>query len=92
MKTEEPIHMADKQKVTLFAPDINCGHCQQHISSDLSKYPGIGAVTASPQTKLVEVEYDPDQVSLESIKSVLWAAGYPAKEMPADAPKAAITF
>lgn len=84
--------MAAKQKATLFAPDINCGHCQQHITSDLSKFPGIGAVTASPQTKMVEVEYDPDQVSIESIKSVLWAAGYPAKEVSADAPKAAITL
>ena len=68
--------MAATQKATLFAPDINCGHCQQHINQDLGKYPaGIGAVSASPQTKIVEVEYDPDQVSLESIKSVLWAAG-----------------
>ena len=84
--------MAAKQKATLFAPDINCGHCQQHITNDLSKFPGIGAVTASPQTKMVEVEYDPDQVSIESIKSVLWAAGYPAKEVSADASKAAITL
>ncbi len=84
--------MADKQKATFFAPDINCGHCQQHITNDLGKFPGIGTVSASPQTKLVEVEYDPDQVSLESIKSVLWAAGYPAKEVLADAPKAAITL
>lgn len=84
--------MADLQKATLFAPDINCGHCQQHISRDLSKFPGIGTVTASPQTKLVEVEYDPDQVSIESIKSVLWAAGYPAKEVPATTPKASITL
>ncbi len=84
--------MADTQKATLFAPDINCGHCQQHITTDLGKFPGIGTVTASPQTKLVEVEYDPDQVSLESIKSVLWAAGYPAKEVSEDAPKASITL
>ncbi len=84
--------MADKQKATLFAPDINCGHCEQHIMTDLGKFPGIGTVTASPQTKLVEVEYDSDQVSLESIKSVLWAAGYPAKEVSEDAPKAAITL
>jgi copper chaperone CopZ len=84
--------MAATQKATLFAPDINCGHCQQHINQDLGKLAGIGAVSASPQTKIVEVEYDPDQVSLESIKSVLWAAGYPAKEVSADAPKAAITL
>ena len=84
--------MADKQTATLFAPDINCGHCQAHITSDLGKFPGIGTVTASPQTKLVEVEYDPDQVSLESIKSVLWAAGYPAKEVPAEGRKASITL
>lgn len=84
--------MAEKQTATLFAPDINCGHCQQHISRDLSNYPGIGKVTASPQTKLVEVEYDPDQVSIESIKSVLWAAGYPAKEVIAGEQKASITL
>ncbi|MCA9859354.1 MAG: heavy-metal-associated domain-containing protein [Thermomicrobiales bacterium] len=84
--------MADTQTATLFAPDINCGHCQQHISQDLGKFPGIGKVTASPQTKLVEVEYDPDQVSLESIKSVLWAAGYPAREVPITETKPAITL
>ncbi|MEZ4504359.1 MAG: heavy-metal-associated domain-containing protein [Thermomicrobiales bacterium] len=84
--------MAEKQTATLFAPDINCGHCQQHITNDLGKYPGIGKVSASPQTKIVEVEYDPDQVSLESIKSVLWAAGYPAKEVTGDTPSAAITL
>ena len=80
--------MAEMQTATLFAPAINCGHCQQHISRDLGNFPGIGKVTASPQTKLVEVEYDPAQVSIESIKSVLWAAGYPAKDVSADAPRA----
>ena len=54
--------MAEKQTATLFAPDINCGHCQQHITNDLGKYPGIGKVSASPQTKIVEVEYDQEVV------------------------------
>lgn len=75
--------MATMQKATLLAPDISCGHCQQHISNDLGKLAGVGKVSSSIETKLVEVEYDPSQISLDSIKSTLDKAGYPAQEVAA---------
>lgn len=75
--------MADKQTATLFAPDISCGHCQQHISTDLGKLAGVGAVSSSIETKLVQVEYDPAQISLDAIKATLADAGYPAQEVAA---------
>lgn len=75
--------MTDKQTVTLLAPDISCGHCQQHISADLGKLAGVGQVSSSLDTKLVEVEYDPAQVSLDSIKATLAESGYPAQEVAA---------
>ena len=71
------------QTAKLLAPDISCGHCQQHISNDLGKLAGVGKVRSSVETKVVEVEYDPSQVSLDSIKSVLDKAGYPAQEVAA---------
>jgi copper chaperone CopZ len=75
--------MATTQKAVLLAPDISCGHCQQHISADLGKLAGVGKVSSSIDSKVVEVEYDPAQVSLESIKATLADAGYPATEIAA---------
>lgn len=73
--------MSTMEKATLLAPDISCGHCQQHISADLGKLAGVGKVSSSLETKVVEVEYDPSQVSLDSIKSTLDKAGYPAQDV-----------
>jgi len=53
------------------------------ITSDLSKLPGVSAVSASPETKLVEVEFDPGQLTIEMIKGALSKAGYPAQDAPA---------
>jgi len=75
--------MANTQHVTLVTPDMSCAHCQQHITSDLSKLPGVSAVSASPETKLVEVEFDPGQLTIEMIKGALSKAGYPAQDAPA---------
>lgn len=75
--------MANTQHVTLVTPDMSCAHCQAHITSDLSKLPGVSAVSASPETKLVEVQFDPGQLTIETIKSALAKAGYPAKDSPA---------
>ncbi len=74
--------MADTQHVTLVTPDMSCAHCQQHIQSDLSKLPGVSKVSASPETKLVQVEFDPGQLTIETIKATLSNAGYPAQDNP----------
>lgn len=71
------------QTAKLLAPDISCGHCVQHINNDLGKLAGVGKVNSSFETKVVEVEFDPAQVSLDSIKSTLDKAGYPAQEVAA---------
>ncbi len=75
--------MANTQHVTLVTPDMSCAHCQATITGDLSKLPGVSAVSASPETKLVEVDFDPGQLTIETIKGALAKAGYPAQDSAA---------
>jgi copper chaperone CopZ len=68
------------EKVTLFAPDINCGHCESTIRQEVGALAGVQSVTPSATTKLVEVEYDPSQVAPTQMIAAMTQAGYPAKE------------
>lgn len=63
--------------VTLRAPDISCGHCVMAIKKAVGKLPGVSAVEGNPNTKQVQVTYEPGQVSLDRIEAVMAEEGYP---------------
>ncbi len=63
--------------VTLVAPDISCGHCVMTIKDEVGALAGIASVEANPDTKRIEIAYDPTQVTLAQIEGVLDEAGYP---------------
>lgn len=67
------------ETISLQAPDISCGHCVSSIQNRLGELDGIKSVSASAETKLVNLEYDPSQISLDKIKSELDDEGYPVK-------------
>lgn len=69
---------ASTEQITLVAPDISCDHCTSAIERALGGEPGVRQVSASVPTKEVQVSYDPSQLSLDRIKSVLAEEGYPA--------------
>ena len=67
------------EDVRLTAPDVSCGHCVATIKGMLSTLPGVARVEANPDTKRVDVSFDPNRVSLNQIAAALDEAGYPVK-------------
>lgn len=67
------------ENIKLQAPDISCGHCVSTVNNRLGNLEGVNAVEASSDTKLINVTFDVEKVSLEKIQAELADAGYPAK-------------
>jgi len=61
---------------TFSVPGINCGHCVNTISTELSEMEGVTRVEASPMTKQVAVEFDAPATE-ESIAALLTEINYP---------------
>ena len=65
------------EHVTVTAPDISCGHCVATVKDAVGALSGVSSVKADPDTKRVEIAFDPGQVSLAQIEAALDEAGYP---------------
>ena len=65
------------QKETLSIPNISCGHCVMSIKNELSEMEGVKSVNGNPETKSIDVEWEPP-ASLEKIKGTLKEINYPA--------------
>ena len=68
------------EHVTVTAPDISCGHCVATVKDAVGALPGVVGVEADPDTKRVEVDFDPGRVSLAQIEAALDEAGYPVQK------------
>lgn len=66
------------EHVTYIAPDISCGHCVAKVRDGLQAVEGVLEVHASAETRLVDVDFDPDIVSEERLRQAMADAGYPA--------------
>ncbi len=64
-------------KVILTVPDISCVHCERTVKSVLQPQPGVRAVQVDISAKIVRLEYDESQLTLERIKALLDEEGYP---------------
>lgn len=67
------------EHVTLTAPDISCGHCVMTVQNTLRDL-GVEDVSASAETKQIDVTFDPAKVSLDKIEAALDDAGYPVQQ------------
>ena len=65
------------QKETLSIPNISCGHCVMSIKNELSEMEGVKSVNGNPETKSIDVEWEPP-ANLEKIKETLKEINYPA--------------
>jgi copper ion binding protein len=74
---EEKLMASMMEHITLTAPDISCGHCVATIKEEVGTLPGVARVEADPDTKRVEIDFDPSRVSLAQIEATLDEAGYP---------------
>lgn len=68
------------EHITLTAPDISCGHCVSTVQQAVGEIPGVESVTATVDTKAVDVRFDPQVVTVEKIEAVLDDAGYPVQK------------
>ncbi|HEV2066802.1 MAG TPA: copper ion binding protein [Thermomicrobiales bacterium] len=68
------------EHITLTAPDISCGHCVSTVQQAVGEIAGVEAVMASADTKVIDVRFDPQVVSVDKIEAVLDDAGYPVQK------------
>ena len=57
-------------------PDMSCAHCKSTIEDSLNEVSGVENAIADPDSGLVEVEYDEDQVGEDTVKAAIEDAGY----------------
>ena len=63
--------------VTYSVPNISCGHCVHTIQMEVGDMDGVQTVTASEETKQVEIVFDAP-ADEEGIKALLAEINYPA--------------
>ncbi len=63
-------------KTTLNVPGISCEHCERAIKTAVNALTGIASVSVNIKGKTVSVEYDPNLVSLDLVKSAIVDEGY----------------
>ena len=60
----------------LVAPDISCEHCQHAIEGAVGKLEGVNSVKVDIPSKTVDINYNPEKVTLSKIEEVLDDVGY----------------
>lgn len=55
---------------------MSCSHCVNAVTKAVTALDGVSGVNVSLEGKTVTVDYDGDQVSLESIKEAIEEEGY----------------
>ena len=61
---------------TFTVPNISCEHCVHTIESEVGELPGVKAVKADEQTKIVTVQWD-SPANWEKIEKTLEEIEYP---------------
>jgi copper chaperone CopZ len=69
------------QTITFQVNDMHCPSCPRLIQMDLEDHPGVVAASATLETKLVVVEYDPNAVSITDLIQVIKDSGYTANPL-----------
>jgi copper chaperone len=55
---------------------INCGGCENTVKTTLKQLSGVQQVEASRETQLIEVTFDAQLVTLETMRQELDSTGY----------------
>ena len=64
------------QKIRLDIPNISCADCKKRIENALGDIDGIQAVNVDVPDAYADATFDPADVSLEKIETVLENIGY----------------
>lgn len=63
-------------QVTLNVPDISCNHCKMSIEGAVNELSGIDSAVVDVAGRTVEISFDSDAQSLESIVAAIEEQGY----------------
>lgn len=64
------------KKTTLNVKGISCSHCVKTIEGSVGKLTGVTYVKVVLENGTVDVEFNPNEVSIESIKETIEDQGY----------------
>lgn len=64
------------ESLTLSISGMTCNHCKMRVEKALKTLAGVKNVAVDVQAGRAEVQYDPAQISGESLKTVVKEAGY----------------
>ena len=67
------------EKVTLNVEGMSCGHCVKAVEGSVGKLTGVSNVKVYLENGTVDVEYNNEQVTLDSIKETIDDQGYDVK-------------
>ncbi len=70
--------MASEVK-TLNVEGMSCSHCENSVKKSVGALNGVSSVTVDLKAKKVSVEFDPERVSIETIKDTIEDQGYDVK-------------
>lgn len=61
---------------TLQVPEVHCDHCKTSLEGAVGGLGGVASVEVSVADATLDVSYDEESVSLETIKSTIEEQGY----------------
>ncbi|HLR66844.1 MAG TPA: copper chaperone CopZ [Virgibacillus sp.] len=64
------------EQITLQVQGMSCGHCVNSIEGSVGKLNGVKSVKVHLDNGTVEIEFDANSVSLETIKEEIEDQGY----------------
>jgi copper chaperone CopZ len=68
-------YMLEETVITLSR--LNCSGCVGNVTNALQALPSVEVLRSDIATKMVQIRYSSDQVSLDTIKTALSEANYP---------------
>jgi periplasmic mercuric ion binding protein len=72
------------KEVEIKTPTLQCGYCEQTISTAVKKVEGVQAVSVDLEKKVVRVSYAEGATDVAKIESAISKAGYQANDSKAD--------
>lgn len=64
------------EQQTLKVNGMSCGHCVNSIEGSVGKLTGVSSVKVHLSEGKVDVEFDPSEITLETIKETIDDQGY----------------
>ncbi|MGG0717136.1 copper chaperone CopZ [Robertmurraya massiliosenegalensis] len=63
-------------RITLNVKGMSCGHCVKSVEGSVGKLDGVSAVKVQLENGTVDIEFDSNKVTLDTIKDTIDDQGY----------------